>query len=209
MALKEKNAVNENRENRKNVRFSEYRSISVKDMKAGLFHKAKMLNSSKNGIYFETDGIIQPGAKIYLGTENSSEISFTTEFKCRLAELVWRKKLLKSFYNFGYDIKFITDDETKMQKPRDQKRVIYARKHPRKSYTKSLTCAANNQIIKGTTKNISPSVVFLKTEEEIGIGQTIFLSLPSKSKKRIKIRGKVVWSNHEGCGVKFLKKKVK
>jgi hypothetical protein len=35
----------------------------------------------------------------------------------------------------------------------------------------------------------------------------MILSLPSKTKKGLKIRGEIVWSNHEGCGVKFLKKK--
>ena len=206
MARMGENEIDENREKRKNVRLDDYRPISVKDLKAGVFHKATMLNSSKNGMYFETDSILQPGAQIYLGIENSPHVSFVEEFECRLAEIVWRKKLKKSFYNYGYGIKFISAESTEEQKPADQKKGADSRKHPRKPFSKSVICAANNQIIKTQSQNISRSGIFLKTEDKIGVGQTIILSLPAKAKKRIKIRGEVVWSNHEGCGVKFVKK---
>jgi Tfp pilus assembly protein PilZ len=209
MAQIEKNVTTENHEKRENVRLDDYRPISVKDLKAGILHKATMLNSSKNGMYFETDSILQPGARIYLGIENSSDVSFADEFECRLAEIVWRKKLKKSFYNYGYGVKFISADNKKEQKCENQKKATDSRKHPRKSFSKSVLCAANNQIIKGKSQNISRSGIFLKTEDKISAGQTIILSLPSKTKQRIKIKGKVVWSNHEGCGVKFLKKEGK
>jgi Tfp pilus assembly protein PilZ len=206
MAKTEQILIAENPEMRKNARLDDYRPISVKDLTTGIFYKAKMLNFSKNGMYFETDSSLQPGAKIYLGIAYSSDVSFVDEFECKLAKIVWRKKLVRSFYNYGYGIKFISADDTKGQKCEDQRNGIESRKHPRKPYFKSVLCAANNQIIKGITQNISPSGIFLKTEDEIGIGQTIILSLPSKTKKGIKIKGEVVWSNHDGCGVKFLKK---
>jgi len=206
MAQIEQNQMDENREKRKNVRLDDDLPISVKDLKAGVFHKATMLNSSKNGMYFEMDSLLEPGAKIYIGFENSSDVSFVEEFECRLAEIVWRKELKKSFYNYGYGIQFISADDKKKQKSRNQKRQSESRKHPRKAYAKSVLCAANNQIVKAETQNISPSGIFLRTEEKIGVGQKIILSLPSKIKKRIKIRGEVVWSNQKGCGVKFIKK---
>ena len=207
MAQIEKNATAENHEKRENVRLDEYRHISVKDLKAGIFHKATMLNYSKNGMYFETDSILQPGAEIYLGIENPSQASFVDEFECKLAEIKWRKKLKKSFYNFGYGIKFISADNTKEQKCGNQREEIESRKHPRKPYSKSVLYVANNQILEGMSQNISLSGIFLKTKDKLRVGQTIILSLPSKTKKGLKIRGEVVWSNQEGCGVKFLKKK--
>ena len=72
MAQIEKKVIAENHENRENVRLDEYRPISVKDLKAGIFHKVTMLNHSKTGMYFESDSILQPGAEIYLGIEDSS-----------------------------------------------------------------------------------------------------------------------------------------
>ena len=206
MARNEKHLMTQNLENRKNVRLDEYRPISVKDLKAGIFHKATMLNYSKNGMYFETDSILQPGAEIYLGIENSSHVSFADEYECKRAEIIWRKKLTKSFYNFGYGVKLISADNTKKQKCGNQREGIDSRKHPRKLYSKSVLYAADNQILEGTSQNISLSGIFIKTKDKLNVGQTVILSLPSKSKKGLKVRGEIVRSNHEGFGVKFLKK---
>lgn len=207
MAQIEKKVIAENHEKRENVRLDEYRPISVKDLKAGIFHKAMMLNFSKNGMYFETDSILEPRAEIYLGIEDSSHASFVDEFECKLARIIWRKKLKKSFYNYGYGVKFISADNAKEQKCGNQRKGIDSRKHSRKPYSKSVLYAADNQILDGTSQNISPSGIFLKTKDKLRVGQTMILSLPSKTKKGLKIRGKVVWSNHDGCGVKFLKKR--
>ena len=209
MAQTKKEVIAENYEKRENVRLDEYRPISVKDLNAGIFYKATMLNYSKNGIYFETDSILEPGAEIYLGIEDSSHASFVDEFECKLARIIWRKKLKKSFYNYGYGVKFISADNTNEHKRGNQKKDIDTRKHSRKQYTKSVLYAADNQILEGTSQNISPSGIFLTTKAKLRVGQTMILSLPSKTEKGLKIRGEVVWSNHQGCGVKFLKKRVK
>jgi Tfp pilus assembly protein PilZ len=202
----EKRVFNENHEKRENVRLDEYRPISINDLKAGICHKATMLNYSKNGIYFETDSFLAPGAEIYLGTENSSYASFINEFKCKLARIIWRKKLKKSFYNYGYGVKFISDDNTNLQKCGKQEKGIDSRKHSRKQYSKSVLYAVDNQILDGRSQNISPSGIFLKTKYKLKVGQKLILSLPSKTKNGLKFRGEVVWSNHEGVGIKFLKK---
>jgi len=209
MARNEKQRKAQNLENRKNARSDEFRPISVKDLKAGISHKATMLNYSKNGMYFEADSILQPGTEIYLGIENSSNALFADEFECKLAEIIWRKKLKRSFYNYGYGIKFISVDNTKEQKCENQREGIEERKYPRKPSSKSVHYAANNQILKGTSQNISFSGILIKTKNQLLVGQTVILSLPCKTKKRLQLRGEVVWSNHEGCGVKFVRKKEK
>ena len=205
MARNERHLETENQEKRNNVRLDEYRPISVKDLKAGIFHKVTMLNHSKNGMYFESDSILEPGAEIYLGIENSSQVSFADEYEGKRAEIMWRKKLKKSFFNYGYGVQFISADNTKEQKCGNQKEKIDSRKHLRKPYSKSVIFAVDNQILEGTSENISLSGIFIKTKDKFRIGQTIILYLPSKTKKRLKIKGEVVWSNHEGFGVKFLK----
>jgi hypothetical protein len=205
MAGNEKHIEIQNQEKRNNVRLDESRRISVKDLKAGIFHKVTMLNYSKNGMYFESDSILEPGAEIYLGIENSSDVSPANEYEGKRAEIRWRKKLKKSFYNYGYGVKFISADNTKEQKYGNQREKIDSRKNLRKPYSKSVIFAVDNQILEGTSENISLSGIFIKTKDKFRIGQTIILSLPSKSKKRLKIKGEVVWVNHEGFGVKFLK----
>jgi len=205
MAQNGKLLETENQEKRNNVRLDEYRPLSVKDLKAGIFHKVTMLNYSKNGMYFESDSILEPGAEIYIGIGNSSQVSFADEYEGKRAEIMWRKNLKKSFFNYGYGIKFISADNTTEQKGGNQKKKIDSRKHLRKPYSKSVIFAVDNQILEGTSENISLSGIFIKTKDKFKIGQTIILSLPSKTKKRVKIKGEVVWSNHEGFGVKFLK----
>ena len=207
MSRNEKQQVTQNLENRKNARSDEFRPIAVKDLKAGVSHKATMLNYSKDGLYFETDSLLQPTSRVYLGFENSPGALFADEFKCKLAEIIWRKKLKRSFYAYGYGIKFIAADSPKEQKDENQREGIEERKYPRKPSAKSVHYAANNQILKGTSQNISFSGILIKTKNELSVGQAVILSLPSKAKKRLQIRGEVVWSNHEGFGVKFVRRK--
>ena len=207
MARNEKQRATQNLENRKNARLDEFRPISVKDMKAGISHKATMLNYSKDGLYFETDSLLQPASRVYLGFENSPGALFADEFECKLAEIIWRKKLKRSFYAYGYGIKFIADDNPKEQKAENQREGIEERKYPRKPSAKSVHYAANNQILKGRSQNISFSGILIKTKNKLSVGQAVILSLPSSAKKRLQIRGEVVWSNYEGFGVKFVRKK--
>ena len=206
MAQIEQNIIAENHEKRENARLDDYLPISVKEVKTGIVHKATMLNYSKKGIYFETDSVLESGVEIYLEIDNSSHATFVNEFECKVARIIWRKKLKKSFFNFGYGVKFISAKNKNEQKCGNLKSGIDTRKRSRKQYIKSVLYAADSQILEGTSQNISASGAFLKTRNKLKVGQTIILSLPSKTKKGLKIRGEVVWSNHEGCGVKFLNK---
>lgn len=205
MAQNEKNQTTQNQEKRHNARLDDHRKISVKDLKAGIFHKATMLNYSKNGMYFETDSIMEPGTEIYLGVEDSSDVAFTDEYECRRAEIMWRKKLKKSFFNYGYGIKFCSEDNKKEQKSANQNEKTDSRKQPRRPYSKSVIYAVNNQILEGTTQNISPSGIFIKANKKFKVGETVILSLPSKTKEKLKIKGEIAWSSDEGFGVKFIK----
>ena len=205
MARNERDIDTQNQEKRDNVRLEEYRPISVKDLKSGIFHKVTMLNHSKNGMYFETDSIMEPGAAIHIGSENSSKVSFANEYENKRAEIIWRKKLKKSFFNYGYGVRFISaDSPPKKQESSNQSEKTDSRKHLRKPYSKSVIYAVDNRILEGKSKNISLSGAFIKSKGKLQVGQTVILSLPSKGKKRIKMKGRVIWSNHEGFGLKFI-----
>jgi len=206
MLDRDKKTVSENTEKRDSARLDEFRPIAVEDLKAGIIHRAKMLNYSKNGMYFESDSILQPGARIYLGTANSSDVTMTDEFECKLAEIVWRNELKKSFYKYGYGVQFISTDKPQEKELKNKKEEIESRKHTRKSYVQPVLYAANDQILKGASENISPSGIFLKTESKLDVGQKIILSLRTRSKKGFKMGAEVIWSNDSGCGVKFTKK---
>jgi hypothetical protein len=206
MPKKDKKTDPENTEKRESVRLEEYQPISVENLKNGLLQRAIMLNQSKTGLYFESDSLLEPRARIYLATETSSGASFANEFECKLAEIVWRNKLKKSFYNYGYGVKFVSTLKSPDNTAENKKEVINSRKHPRKPVVLPVLFAANDQILKGTTKNLSLSGIFLQSKSELEVGQKIILSLPTRSKKRLKFSAEIIWTNDEGYGVKFLKK---
>jgi Tfp pilus assembly protein PilZ len=196
----------ENPEKRQSARLDTYRRISVKDLKSGLIHKVTMLNHSKTGMYFETDSFLQPGARIYLVIENSSQVESIDEFECKLAEIAWRKKLEKSLYNYGYGVKLFLPDKAIEQKCEKQRKGVDQRKHPRKPFSNSVLYVADSQIFEGLSKNISASGIFIETEKRLKVGQTLVLSINFKNGKSVKMKCKVIWTNHQGFGVKFLKK---
>ena len=206
MSQKDKKTEPQNTEMRESARLDKFLPIAVEDLKTGTTHGAKMRNYSKTGMYFESDSILQLGAKIYVGPVDSSQISMADGFECRPAEIVWRNKLKKSFYNYGYGVQFISADTSRDKKQKNKIEKIDSRKHTRKSYVRSVLFAANEQIMKGSAKNLSLSGLFLQTKKDLEVGQKITLSLPTKSKKIIKLRAEVIWFNDEGCGIKFTKK---
>ena len=138
MAQMEKKIIAENYEKRENVRLDDYRPISVKEVKTGILNKATMQNYSKNGICFETDSALESGAEIYLGIDDSSHTTFVDEFECKLAKIIWRKRLKKSFFNFGYGAEFISAENKNEQKCGNRKKGIDTRKRSRKQYIKSV-----------------------------------------------------------------------
>ena len=206
MTQKDKKTDPENTEKRESVRLEEYQPISVENLKDGILHKAIMRNQSKTGLYFEYDSLLQPGARIYLATQVSSGASSANEFECNLAEIIWRNKLKKSFYTYGYGVQFISADKLQEKEGKNKKEVVDSRKHPRKPYVQPVLFAADDRILKGTTKNLSLSGIFLQSKNEFEVGQKIILSLPTRSKKRLKFSAEIIWTNDEGYGVKFVKK---
>ena len=96
----------ENFENRDNVRINHNSSLQVKDLESGKIHKAKMLNYSKEGFYFESDSVLNPGMQFYIGIQNSPYASLPDVLEYHRAKIMWRKKLKHSFFRFGYGVKF-------------------------------------------------------------------------------------------------------
>jgi hypothetical protein len=117
---------------------------------------------------------------------------------------MWRKKLPTSHFNYGYGVRYSFDYDK--QKSRDERLKIVddQRKHTRKRYSQDLLFAAQNKILKGLAKNISPSGVFIETHHLLEAGHVITLILPLKNDKTAKIKGEIIWSDPNGFGVKFI-----
>ncbi len=196
--------MDENPENRNNARL-DYRSpVTIENLNAGIIYQARMLNYSKHGLYFETDSLLQLGEEVFIGIEYSPYSDSQDTYECLRSKIMWRKKLPTPHFNYGYGVRYSFDYDK--QKSRDERLKIVddQRKHTRKRYAHNLLFAAQNKILKGLAKNISPSGVFIETNHCLEAGHMITLVLPLKNDETAKIKGKVMWSGPNGFGVKFI-----
>ena len=193
----------ENIENRDRARIDHTSHLQIKDLQSGKIHKAKMLNYSKEGFYFESDSALEPGVDFYIGIHNSPYASLPDVLEYHRAQIMWRKELKRSFFKFGYGVK-LAPASPEQNLNDDTKKTKDLRKHPRKPCNHSTMFATKNGIFEGTIKNISLSGVFIAAKTAFNAGQIITLSLPFKNGKDAKVKGEIVWTNDEGFGIKFL-----
>lgn len=193
----------ENLENRDTARIDHTSSLQVKDLQSGKIHKAKMINYSKEGFYFESDSVLNPGMQIYIGIENSPYASLPDVLEYHRAQIMWRKKLKRSFFRFGYGLK-LASSANKQDLKNDINKTKDLRKRPRRPYNQSTMFATQNGIFEGLIKNISSSGVFIMAKSAFEVGQIITLVLPFKNGKEVKVKGEIVWTNDAGFGLKFL-----
>ena len=197
----------ENPEDRDSARLDHTSSIQVQDIESGKIHKAKMLNYSKEGFYFESDSVLNPGMQIYIGIQNSPYASLPDVLEYHRGELMWRKKLVKSFFRFGYGVKLASvanQQDLKLNKRKELKKTKDSRKHPRKQYNQFTLFTSQSGIFEGSIENISSSGAFIMAKKAFEVGQILTVVLPLKKGKQVKAKGKIVWMNDEGFGIKFL-----
>jgi Tfp pilus assembly protein PilZ len=199
--------MHENPENRDNARIKHKSPVTIENLKAGIIFQARMLDFSKHGLYFETDSLLRLGEEVFIGIEYSPYSDSHDTYECVRAKIMWRRELPTSFFKFGYGVKYSVAYDKQRSQNRNLKIVEDQRKHRRKPYSKSIACATKNQLFKGITKDISPAGVFIETDLALQAGQTITLAIPLRKAKTARIKGKVVWSNQDGFGVKFLRVK--
>ena len=192
-------------ENRKKARIDLFAFLKVIELKDGYIHKARMFNFSEDGIYLESDSLLSTGTLIFVIVEDSPFASTYGVLKFYRARIIWRKKLKDYFFRYGYGIQFMTLTQIQDLYTENILKNRDLRKHPRNSFVRSLRISTISGIFKGTTKNISPTGVFIASENVIEPGQITKMVLPLKNGKEAKITGRVVWANKEGFGVKFLK----
>ena len=191
-------------ENRKKVRFSHISPLQVKELRSGQIYEARMFNYSDNGIYFESDVGFQKGDKIYIGIQNSPYPDSPDVLNYYKGEVMWRKRLKRSFFNYGYGVQLFSGSHNQSSKSGPAKSTKDSRRHLRKPFSRSVQFQNHSGIFKGSTKNISVSGAFIATEEKLKVEQVIELNLPING-KTVRIMGQVAWINDEGFGLKFKK----
>jgi len=114
---------------------------------------------------------------------------------------MWRKELEDAHFFYGYGAQ-ISSPEI----PEKAKSHRKQRRHARRPFNRQIWFAADQAISAGLAVDISPSGVFVKSDKRVRTGQIITLRLPEKTGKDVVVRGRVVWSNADGFGLKFIVK---
>jgi Tfp pilus assembly protein PilZ len=193
-----------NSEKRNKARVDYRCPVTIEDLQVGRIYRAKMLNYSENGLYFEADKLLQPGEGVFIGIEDSSVASLSDTYKCYRAKIIWRKKLTASSFYYGYGVKYTVDYNKLYTQVEGEKELSDIRRHARKPYSRPVFFIAENRRYGGFTKNISSAGAFIKTHESLGVGQLLTVGIPLKKEKKAKVKARVVWSNPEGFGIRFL-----
>jgi Tfp pilus assembly protein PilZ len=201
---KEAEQTVENLENRDTARIDHISSVQVKDLASGKIHRARMFNYSKEGVYFESDSVLNPGTQIYIGIQNSPYESLPDVLEYHQAQIMWRKTLKRSYFRFGYGIKLASLANKQDLQLNDKKETKDLRKHPRRPYDQFTLFTTQNGIFEGSINNISSSGIFLTSKNTFEVGQILTLVLPCKNGKDVKVKGEIVWTSDRGFGVKFL-----
>ena len=158
-------------ENRENDRIEFFAFLKVIELKYGNIHKARMFNFSKDGIYFESDSLLNTGTLVFIIVEDSPFASTYGILKYYRALVIWRKKLKGSVLDYGYGIQFKSLAEIQELNTKKILKERDLRNHRRKSFIRSLRVATRNGLIKGTAKNISPTGLFIATNNIPEVGQ--------------------------------------
>lgn len=197
--------VTEN-DNKREARIDYRLPIRIEDVEAGINYNAEMINFNKNGMYFETDCAFQLGANIFIGIEKSPYTSESAYYECYRAEIIWRRKLKDSFYNYGYGVRYIFVNGLQNFEIDNYKYDNGQRRHQRRPYSKIISFAIQGQSYEGVTNNISPCGVFVEAKNSLPVGEILTVAIPLKKGKEAKFKGQIVWTNNKGFGVRFMNK---
>ncbi len=201
--IKRRYKLDSNLESRNNTRFEYESPVKCKDFKTGRDYDAIMYNYCNNGLYFETDLMLNPGDEIDLGIINSPYSSNSNAYECYFAKVIRRDELPDdaSRFFYGYGAKFIRNFD---EQRKDLINGIITRKNKRQKFSKYINYTNNNRFYTGLIKDISKSGIFIQTEDSLPRGEIIMLAIPFSNKNNNSIvNGEVVRINQEGFGVKF------
>jgi Tfp pilus assembly protein PilZ len=189
-------------EKRSDSRVYYWTPITIQESGICFLYGARLANYSRRGLYFETDRLLNPGAKVYIGVQDSSHRFFSEDYGSFLVEIIWRKPLSEISFNYGYGAKVLFDKAEKKSQTNDDVELKELRKNPRKPFSKLTYFASANKYYKGIIKNLSCSGAFIETKTAFSNGDEIKLVVPGPN-KYIQIRCKIIHFNKTGFGVKF------
>ena len=176
--------------------------ITIQESGVYFIYRARLANYSMSGIYFETDLLLYPGAKVYIGLQDTSHRLFSEDHGSFLVNIIWRKGITESSFNYGYGAKLALDEAPQRSHINNDDKIKELRRNPRKSFSKPTYFTSENKYYKGAIRNISRSGVFIESEAKFSNGEELKLIVQGVNKYAL-LKGEIVHYNLTGFGVKF------
>lgn len=181
--------------------------ITIEDSK-GIIYKARMVNYSTNGLYIETDWLLQPGTEIYIEMEKSPYTSATFDLSERYRSVIlWHARLENAFYSYGYGIRNAPEADwhaPQIKVLQETKIREDLRRYPRRHFSNSVFFTSRNDYFEGLSDNISKNGIFIKTQGDFTDGQMVRLVIPgTKIDNGTMLKGEIRHRNKKGIGIQF------
>ncbi|MGD8992734.1 MAG: PilZ domain-containing protein [Desulfobacterales bacterium] len=84
-------------------------------------------------------------------------------------------------------------------------KVVEKRTATRIPYSGHIFFTTKSGLYEGELKNYSKNGLFIKTQEDLTLGDFITVALPYVEGKQIKFQAQILWRNTEGYGVELVK----
>jgi len=190
-------------EKRNHERINHKTMATLESLDIGAIQNNRMLNCSDDGLYFESDQLLLPGAKVFIRIDDFPH-SQTGNYKCHHVKIKWGKRLKNSPYFYGYGVKYVEPHDEKKSLETDSDQIIDLRKHPRKYCYKPATFEFENKSYDGFISDLSLNGCFIENLQFFEIGQNFELTIPGtifNQNKKLKVE--VARLSPIGVGVNF------
>ena len=87
------------------------------------------------------------------------------------------------------------------------KKVFDTRIDPRITYIGHIFFTTKSGFFEGELTNYSRHGLFIKTQENLTLGEIITVAPPYGENNQIKFQAKILWRNNEGYGLELLRKR--
>jgi len=74
-------------------------------------------------------------------------------------------------------------------------------------YSGHIFFSGESGFFEGELKNYSKNGLFIKTNEDLKLGEFITVALPYVEDKQLKFQGQILWRNREGYGIELVRKR--
>ena len=177
--------------------------VTLESLQTGVNEDTRMVNCSDNGLYFESDQFLRPGAKVFIEIENYL-YDQAEPYICHHAKIIWGKKLKEAPYAFGYGAQYVHLPNEQNSAETDSDQIKDLRKHPRKYIAKRVIFRIGKKYLNGFISDISLNGCFIENRAFLNVGQIIGLAIPgTKFVGNNNLTVEVARLSPIGVGVKF------